>query len=110
MPYVFDNRSDYAQWRTRGVPATGLYTGAEGIKTAAQAAAYGGQAGIQADPCYHEWCDTVFNLDEFGLNEFSDALAHSILVVRRRRHRRARGARPRGQLIGRGGAAPALPE
>jgi hypothetical protein len=79
VPYVFDNRSDYAQWRSRGVPATGLYTGAEGIKTAAQAAAYGGQAGIQADPCYHEWCDTVFNLDEFGLNEFSDALAHSIL-------------------------------
>jgi Zn-dependent M28 family amino/carboxypeptidase len=79
VPYVFDNRSDYAQWRSRGVPATGLYTGAEGIKTAAQATAYGGQAGIQADPCYHEWCDTVFNLDEFGLNEFSDALAHSIL-------------------------------
>jgi Zn-dependent M28 family amino/carboxypeptidase len=79
VPYVFDNRSDYAQWRTRGVPATGLYTGAEGIKTAAQATAYGGQAGIQADPCYHEWCDTVFNLDEFGLNEFSDALANSVL-------------------------------
>ena len=27
--YPFDNRSDYAQWRARNVPATGLYTGAE---------------------------------------------------------------------------------
>jgi Zn-dependent M28 family amino/carboxypeptidase len=78
VAYVFDNRSDYAQWRTRGVPATGLYTGAEGIKTAAQAAAYGGQATIQADPCYHEWCDTVFNLSQFGLDEFSKVLADAI--------------------------------
>ncbi len=76
--YVFDNRSDYAQWRSRGVPATGLYTGAERLKTAAQVAAYGGQATIQADPCYHEWCDTVFNLSEFGMNEFSDVLADAI--------------------------------
>ena len=34
--YPFDNRSDYAQWRARNVPSTGLYTGAEGIKTLAQ--------------------------------------------------------------------------
>ncbi|MDA0163981.1 M28 family peptidase [Solirubrobacter ginsenosidimutans] len=90
VDYPFDNRSDYAQWRrpsaTRGVPATGFYTGAEGIKTAAQVAdnaastaGTGGQAGIQADPCYHEWCDTVFNLSQYGLDEFTDVLAHSIL-------------------------------
>ena len=77
-PYIFDNRSDYAGFRTRGVPATGLYTGAETVKTAAHVAAYGGQVGIQADPCYHEWCDTVFNLSEFGMNEFTDALAHAV--------------------------------
>ena len=89
--YQFDNRSDYAQWRARNVPSTGLYTGAEGIKTLAQmngtpatdtapaVNGYGGQSGIQADPCYHEWCDTVFNLSEFGLNEFTDALAHGVL-------------------------------
>jgi Zn-dependent M28 family amino/carboxypeptidase len=90
VDYPFDNRSDYAQWRrpsaTRGVPATGFYTGAEGIKTAQQVtdnaastAGTGGQAGIQADPCYHEWCDTVFNLSQYGLDEFTDVLAHSIL-------------------------------
>ena len=91
--YQFDNRSDYAQWRARNVPATGLYTGAEGIKTLAQmngtpatdtapaVNGYGGQSGIQADPCYHEWCDTVFNLSEYGMNEFTDVLAHATLSL-----------------------------
>jgi hypothetical protein len=85
VDYPFDNRSDYAEWRARQVPATGFYTGAEGIKTAQQVAdnaastaGTGGQAGIQADPCYHEWCDTVFNLSQYGLDEFSDVLAHTI--------------------------------
>ena len=36
----------------------GLFTGAEGIKTAAQALTYGGVAGQQYDPCYHIACDT----------------------------------------------------
>ena len=43
---------------------------------AASTAGTGGQAGIQADPCYHEWCDTVFNLSQYGLDEFTDVLAH----------------------------------
>ena len=77
--YPVDNRSDYAGFRSRTVPATGLYTGAETPKTAEQVAKYGGQATIQADPCYHEWCDTVFNLSEYGLNEFTDVLAHGVL-------------------------------
>ena len=79
--YPFDNRSDYAQWRARNVPATGLYTGAETPKTAEHVAKYGGQLGIQADPCYHEWCDTVFNLSQFGMDEFTDVLAHATLSL-----------------------------
>ncbi len=79
--YPFDNRSDYAQWRARNVPATGLYTGAETSKTADMVAMYGGQAGIQADPCYHEWCDTVFNLSQYGMDEFTDVLAHATLSL-----------------------------
>ena len=80
-PYIFDNRSDYAAFRTRGVPATGLYTGAETPKTADHVAKYGGQIGIQADPCYHEWCDTVFNLSQYGMDEFTDVLAHATLSL-----------------------------
>ncbi len=79
--YPFDNRSDYAQWRARNVPSTGLYTGAETSKTADMVAMYGGQLGIQADPCYHEWCDTVFNLSQYGLDEFTDVLAHATLSL-----------------------------
>ncbi len=42
---------------------------------------YGGQSGIQADPCYHEWCDTVFNLSQYGMDEFTDVLAHATLSL-----------------------------
>ena len=43
-PTAFDGRSDYGPFIANGVPAGGLFTGAEGIKTAAQAATYGGTA------------------------------------------------------------------
>jgi Zn-dependent M28 family amino/carboxypeptidase len=54
-PTPFDGRSDYGPFIAPGVdiPAGGLFTGAEGIKTAAQVALYGGTAGQQYDPCYH---------------------------------------------------------
>ena len=39
-------------------PGRGLFTGAEGVKTAAQAPTYGGTAGPPYDPCYHLACDT----------------------------------------------------
>jgi Zn-dependent M28 family amino/carboxypeptidase len=78
LKYPFDGRSDYGGWIARQVPATGLYTGAERIKTDDMVRQYGGQAGIQQDPCYHEWCDTVFNLSQYGLSEFSKVLAHGV--------------------------------
>lgn len=40
------------------MPAGGLFSGAEGVKTEAQAAIYGGAAGSWYDPCYHQACDT----------------------------------------------------
>jgi Zn-dependent M28 family amino/carboxypeptidase len=54
----FDGRSDYVGFINRGIPAGGVFAGAEGIKTAAQVDKYGGVAGEQLDPCYHEDCDT----------------------------------------------------
>ena len=36
-----------------GIPAGGLFTGAEEVKTPEQAAIYGGAAGVAFDPCYH---------------------------------------------------------
>jgi len=57
-PIPFDGRSDYVGFISRGIPAGGVFAGAEGHKTAEQVAKYGGVAGEQFDPCYHEDCDT----------------------------------------------------
>ncbi|MDH3318046.1 MAG: M20/M25/M40 family metallo-hydrolase, partial [Gammaproteobacteria bacterium] len=60
-PTAFDGRSDYGPFIAVGIPAGGLFTGAEGIKTEEEAAIYGGIAGEQYDPCYHLACDTFDN-------------------------------------------------
>jgi Zn-dependent M28 family amino/carboxypeptidase len=57
-PIPFDGRSDYVGFVNRGIPAGGVFAGAEAPKTAAQVAKYGGVLGEQLDPCYHEDCDT----------------------------------------------------
>jgi Zn-dependent M28 family amino/carboxypeptidase len=79
-PTAFDGRSDYDAFISVGIPAGGLFTGAEGIKTAEQAAIYGGTAGLAYDPCYHQACDTIANLSSDALDEMSDAAAHATLT------------------------------
>ena len=46
-----------------GIPAGGLFTGAEGVKTAAQAKVFGGVAGQAYDPCDHQLCDNLTGED-----------------------------------------------
>ncbi len=84
-PTAFDGRSDYGPFIAAGIPAGGLFTGAEGIKTAEQAAVYGGTAGVAYDPCYHQACDTIRNLSTKALSEMSDAAAHASLTLARSR-------------------------
>lgn len=79
-PTAFDGRSDYDAFIGAGIPAGGLFTGAEGIKTAEQAAVYGGTAGLAYDPCYHQACDTFANVSLTGLDQMSDAIAHATLT------------------------------
>jgi Zn-dependent M28 family amino/carboxypeptidase len=55
----FSGRSDYGPFIAVRIPAGGLFTGAEGVKTAAQAETYGGVAGAAYDPCYHQFCDNL---------------------------------------------------
>src|SRR4029450_1578983 len=50
--------ADYGPFIAEGIPAGGLFIGAEVPKTAEQVAQYGGIADAQFDPCYHEACDT----------------------------------------------------
>jgi Zn-dependent M28 family amino/carboxypeptidase len=79
VPTAFDGRSDYDSFTQVGIPAGGIFAGAEGIKTAEQAAIFGGTAGVAYDHCYHLACDTVDNLNLTALDQFSDAVAHSTL-------------------------------
>jgi Zn-dependent M28 family amino/carboxypeptidase len=75
----FSGRSDYGPFIAVGIPSGGLFTGAEGIKTAAEAAIWGGTAGQQYDPCYHLACDTFANNNDHALDVNSDAIAYATL-------------------------------
>ena len=96
----FSGRSDYGPFIAVGIPAGGLFTGAEVPKTAAEAALYGGVAGAAFDPCYHAFCDNltgdgqnaalydalredyelVGNINVHALDVNSDAIATAVLT------------------------------
>jgi Zn-dependent M28 family amino/carboxypeptidase len=76
----FSGRSDYQAFIVNGIPAAGLFTGAEVPKNAAQAAIWGGTVGAQFDPCYHLACDTYGNVNEHALDVNSDAIAFAVLT------------------------------
>lgn len=80
-PTDFDGRSDYFAFIEAGIPAGGLFTGAEGIKTADEAAIFGGTAGEPYDPCYHAACDTTDNIDPVVLEQMADAIAHATFTA-----------------------------
>jgi aminopeptidase Y len=75
----FSGRSDYGPFIAVGIPSGGLFTGAEGIKTADEVALWGGTAGQQYDPCYHLACDTYDNVNLTALDVNSDAIAYAVL-------------------------------
>ena len=75
--------SDHAPFARAGIPVGGLFTGAEGRKTAAQAAAFGGRAGQPYDPCYHRACDTIANVSDVALTRSARAAAHAIALFAR---------------------------
>lgn len=82
-PTAFDGRSDYGPFIEVGIPAGGLFSGAEGVKTEEEATKYGGTAGEAYDPCYHQACDTTANLSTTSLAVLGDAAAHATLTLAR---------------------------
>jgi len=74
-PIPFDGRSDYVAFTNAGIPAGGIFTGAEKLKTAEEADLFGGVAGVALDHCYHQACDTINNLNLKALGEMKDAAA-----------------------------------
>ncbi len=102
----FSGRSDYGPFIAAGVdiPSGGMFTGAEGVKTAEQVEAFGGLAGVAYDPCYHQACDALEqrfgsdtakaslyedlaevyklegNVNLAAIDEMSDAVAHAVIT------------------------------
>lgn len=74
----FDGRSDYDGFIRAGIPAGGIATGAEGIKTKEEAAMFGGNAGDWYDPCYHQLCDDTHNLNASAWELNTKLVAHSV--------------------------------
>ena len=102
LPTAFDGRSDYGPFITAGIPAGGLFSGAEQAKTARQAQDFGGEAGEAFDACYHRACDTRPNVDPVLFLDLARAAAASIEAAAATEAfvdppSRARG--PRGPLL-----------
>jgi len=75
-------RSDDASFNAVGIQTSGVASGASANKTSAQAAKWGGTAGGDYDPCYHQSCDTFpANVNDTILNRSGDAAAHALWTL-----------------------------
>jgi len=78
QPFVgtsFDGRSDYQAFIDNGIPASGLFTGADDVKTAEEVALFGGIAGETHDQNYHQAGDDLANINQEALGIMSRAIA-----------------------------------
>ncbi len=83
VPYddaEFSGRSDYQAFILNGIPAGGLFTGAEVRKTPLQQSIWGGVANESYDQCYHQACDTLANVNQFAEEINADAIAFAVLT------------------------------
>jgi Zn-dependent M28 family amino/carboxypeptidase len=74
-------RTDDASFFQKDIPTVGLYAGAGGPKSEAQAGLFGGAAGRPYDPCYHRACDTIENINPEVLEENTRALVRALDAV-----------------------------
>ena len=78
VPTEFSGRSDYQGFINNGIPAGGLFTGAEVLKTKEEAELFGGEAGVEFDVNYHGPGDTVDNCNASAWVINTKAIAHTI--------------------------------
>ncbi|APE22832.1 MULTISPECIES: M28 family metallopeptidase [Streptomyces] len=74
----FTGRSDYGPFIEVGIPSGGTFTGAEGIKTAGQAAKFGGTAGVAYDVNYHAKGDDLKNINMTAFDVNIDVIANAV--------------------------------
>jgi len=75
--------SDHASFAAAGIPVGGLFTGADGRKSAEEAAAFGGRDDQPYDPCYHRACDRLANVSNAALERIVRAALHAVSVFAR---------------------------
>ncbi len=80
-PTEFDGRSDYGPFIEYGIPAGGLFSGADDVKTERQAEIYGGTAGEILDPNYHTPEDTIERINTTVLGQLADGAAHATATL-----------------------------
>ena len=74
----FDGRSDYDGFTRAGIPAGGLFSGAEAKMTEDEAKLWGGQADQPYDPNYHKATDTLDHVDRDALRIHGEGVAYSV--------------------------------
>jgi N-acetylated-alpha-linked acidic dipeptidase len=67
--------SDHLAFEAVGIPTGGLDGGNLAVKTPAQQARFGGQAGQMFDPCYHQRCDRLDTISRAALDTHVPAVA-----------------------------------
>lgn len=74
----FDGRSDYDGFTLAGIPAGGLFSGAEMKMSADQAKLWGGTADQPFDPNYHQKTDTLDHIDRTALGINGGGVAYAV--------------------------------
>jgi aminopeptidase S len=75
VEFVGDDESPFIE---AGIPVGGAENGDAKEKTAQQASAWGGQAGAVYDPCYHQGCDRLDNVNRDVLDRYLRAVAGTV--------------------------------
>jgi aminopeptidase S len=75
ITFVGDDETPFV---AAGIPSAGAENGDRRKKTEEQARAAGGQAGEVYDPCYHQACDRLENVDRTALDHYLHALAGTV--------------------------------
>ncbi|HEX2284327.1 MAG TPA: M28 family metallopeptidase [Mycobacterium sp.] len=74
----FDGRSDYDGFTQAGIPAGGIFSGADAKMTEEQAKRWGGEAGQPFDPNYHKASDTLEHIDRTAMEINGAGVAYAV--------------------------------
>lgn len=73
----FEGRSDYSSFTFAGIPAGGIFSGAEAEMSEQQAERWGGQADHPFDPHYHKASDTLEHISRTALEINGKGVAYA---------------------------------